>query len=64
MNKKDRIAVVLSIPVLVLCSLGAMADGILFTPAWFVIVYWSYRFIKGIYPSLVLEYRRMINSIF
>ena len=32
MNKKDRIAVVLSIPVLVLCSLGAMADGILFTP--------------------------------
>lgn len=47
MNKKDRIAVVFSVPVLILCSLGAMTDGILFTPAWFVIAYWGYRFIKG-----------------
>lgn len=51
MNKKDRIAVVLSVPVLIFLVLFLFSGGegvlialVLGTPLF---IYWGYRFIKG-----------------
>ena len=47
MNKKDRIAVVVSLFITLPCLAGATVDGIMLIPVLPVLIYWAYRFIKG-----------------